>query len=124
VTFTALASLPRNGPHQEIDMLTRPSNTRPITVKALKVNVVFKADELPHIDPDNPVFVLQLGSTVIHGRVNTKAARKLAQHQGGVVLQGRLIVEAGNLVLTDAGFSWLEPKPATPDTPGNVSSEP
>jgi hypothetical protein len=111
--------------HQEVDMLTRPSGTmKPITIKSLKANIVFKADELPRIDPNNPVFVLQLGSTVIHGRVNAKAARKLAQHQGGVVLQGRLIVEAGKLVLTDAGFSWLEPKPSTPDTPGNISAPP
>jgi hypothetical protein len=35
---------------------------------------------------------------------------KLAAWAGGVVLQGRLIVEGGKLVLADAGFSWIEPK--------------
>jgi hypothetical protein len=39
--------------------------------------------------------------------------RELAQHTGGAVLQGRLIVEGGNkLTLAEAGSSWLEPKPA------------
>ena len=44
-------------------------------------------------------------------KVNAKAARKLAQHNGGAALQGRLIVEGGKLVLAEAGFSWIDPKP-------------
>jgi hypothetical protein len=42
--------------------------------------------------------------------VNLKAARKLAAHNGGAVLQGKLIVEGGKLSLAEAGFSWIEPK--------------
>jgi hypothetical protein len=41
---------------------------------------------------------------------DAKAARKLAAHAGGAVLQGRLIVEGGKLSLADAGFTWIEPK--------------
>jgi hypothetical protein len=38
--------------------------------------------------------------------------RKPAQHTGGAVLQGRLIVEGGNrLTLAEAGFSWIDPRP-------------
>jgi hypothetical protein len=38
--------------------------------------------------------------------------RRLAQHTGGAVLQGRLIVEGGNrLVLAEEEFSWIEPRP-------------
>jgi hypothetical protein len=38
--------------------------------------------------------------------------RKLAQHTGGAVLQGRLIVEGGNrLTLAEAGFSCIDPRP-------------
>ena len=51
-----------------------------------------------------------MGDVEIGGKVNPKAARKLAQHKGGAVLQGKLIVEAGKLSLADAGFSWIEPK--------------
>ena len=47
----------------------------------------------------------------IHGKVNAKAARKLAAWAGGAVLQGKLIVDDGKLVLADAGFTWIEPKP-------------
>jgi hypothetical protein len=35
--------------------------------------------------------------------------RELAQHTGGAVLQGRLLVEGGKLVLAEAGFSWIDP---------------
>jgi hypothetical protein len=48
--------------------------------------------------------------------VNAKAARKLAQHNGGAALQGRLIVEGGKLVLAEAGFTWIDPKPAAEAT--------
>jgi hypothetical protein len=47
----------------------------------------------------------------IRGQVNPKAARKLAQHRGGAVLQGKLVVEGGKLDLIDAGFTWIDPKP-------------
>jgi hypothetical protein len=82
-----------------------------ITIGGMKVNIVFREDQLPALDPNDPSFLLVMGSVEIRGRVHAKAARKLAVHKGGVVLQGRLVVEAGNLVLTDAGFSWIDPKP-------------
>ena len=93
-----------------------------LEIPSAKLNVVFPEGKLPTIDPANPAFVLVLGSTTISGKVNAKAARKLAQHEGGAVLQGRLIVEGGKLVLADAGFSWIEPKnPAA--APASASAE-
>ena len=82
-----------------------------IDIGSAKLNVVFREGELPSIDPAKPEFVLALGGFEIHGKINPKAARKLAAWAGGVVLQGRLIVEGGKLVLADAGFSWIDPKP-------------
>ena len=77
---------------------------------------MFKAGELPRIDPGNPALVLAIGSLRVEGRVNPKAARKLAVHQGGAVLQGRLEEQSGKLVLADAGFTWIEPKPPSAET--------
>jgi hypothetical protein len=50
----------------------------PITITSAKLNVVFPEGKLPEIDPADPAFVLALGSVEIHGKVNPKAARKLA----------------------------------------------
>jgi hypothetical protein len=83
-----------------------------IDITSAKLNIVFPEGKLPTLDPTDPAFILALGGTQIHGRVNAKAARKLAVHPGGGVLQGRLVVEGGRLNLLDAGFSWIEPKPA------------
>jgi hypothetical protein len=83
---------------------------RRLDIPSAKVSIVFPEGKLPAIDPADPAFVLVLGGVEIHGKVNPKAARKLAQHQGGAVLQGKLIVEAGKLSLADAGFTWIEPK--------------
>jgi hypothetical protein len=83
---------------------------RRIDIGSAKLAVVFREGKLPAIDPNAPDFVLQMGGHQIVGKVNAKAARKLAAHPGGAVLQGRLIVEAGKLVLVDAGFSWIDPK--------------
>jgi hypothetical protein len=85
-----------------------------IDINAIKANIVFAQDKLPAIDPGDPEFTLNLGGTEIRGRCNPKAVRKLAQHRGGCVLQGRLVVEGGRLVLLDAGFTLLDPKPAAP----------
>jgi hypothetical protein len=87
-----------------------------IVITGAKLNVVFREGELPAIDPAKPDFVLDLGGTEIYGFVNAKAARKLAQHKGGVVLQGKLISENRNLVLRDAGFQFIEPKGAAEAT--------
>ena len=65
---------------------------------------------MPAIDPADPAFVLALGGLEIRGQVNPKAARKLSQHRGGAVLQGKLVAEGGRLNLLDAGFTWIDPK--------------
>jgi hypothetical protein len=83
---------------------------RRLDIASAKLSVVFPEGKLPAIDPADPAFVLVLGGVEIRGKVNAKAARKLAQHKGGAVLQGKLIVEGGKLSLADAGFSWIEPK--------------
>lgn len=84
-----------------------------LDITSAKLSVVFPAGKLPAIDPADPAFVLVLGGVEIAGKVNAKAARKLAVHQGGAVLQGKLVVEAGKLSLADAGFSWIEPRAET-----------
>jgi hypothetical protein len=82
-----------------------------ITITSLKAAIVFRAGELPAIDPADPAFVLVLGGVEISGKVNPKAARKLAQHPGGAVLQGKLVAEGTKLNLLDAGFTFIDPKP-------------
>jgi hypothetical protein len=84
---------------------------RRINITSGKLAVVFREGSLPPIDPNDPSFTLVLGGFEIAARVNAKAARKLASWTGGAVLQGRLIVEGGKLVLLDAGFAWVEPRP-------------
>jgi hypothetical protein len=81
-----------------------------VDIASAKLNVVFREGELPAIDPADPDFVLVLGGLEIVGKVNPKAARKPAAWAGGVVLQGRLIVGGGKLVLAEAGSSWIDPK--------------
>jgi hypothetical protein len=83
---------------------------RRLDITSLKATVVFPEGKLPAIDPADPAFVLVLGGVEIGAKINPKAARKLAVHKGGAVLQGKLIVESGKLSLADAGFSWIEPK--------------
>jgi hypothetical protein len=82
-----------------------------IDIGSAKLAVVFPEGKLPAIDPGAPQFVLALGPFEIRSQVNAKAARKLAAHAGGAVLQGKLISEGGKLALLDAGFSWIEPRP-------------
>ena len=93
--------------------------TLTIPISSAKINVLFKAGQLPSIDPANPEFALDLGGMRITSKVNAKAARKLAVHQGGAVLQGTLKNEDGHLVLESAGFTWLDPAPAASETPPN-----
>ncbi len=85
-----------------------------IQIPSAKIAVVFRPGELPRVDPANPIFNLTLGRTTIECRINAKSARKLAIHPHGAVLQGRLVETDGRLALLDAGFQWLEPKPAPP----------
>jgi hypothetical protein len=80
-----------------------------IPIPSLKVSVVFKAGSLLGI-PSDGAFLLDLGGALIAIRVNGKAARKLASWKGSAVLQGRLVVEDGLLVLHDAGFTLVDPK--------------
>jgi hypothetical protein len=89
-----------------------------ITIGAMKVNIVFREDQLPTLNPDHPEFILVLGPFEVRTRINAKTARKLATHRGGAVLQGRLIVERGKLALDQAGFNWIDPKPAVEPAPG------
>jgi hypothetical protein len=88
-----------------------------ISIQSAKLNAVFKAGSLPRIDPNSPEFIIDLGGFQILARVNAKAARKLAIHQGGAVLQGRLVVEHGKPVLLEGGFQWIDPKPVEVTTP-------
>lgn len=81
-----------------------------IDITSAKLAVVFPEGKLPVIDPADPAFVLVLGGLEIRGKVNAKAARKLAIHNGGAVLQGRLVVEGDKLELAEAGFAWIEAK--------------
>jgi hypothetical protein len=81
-----------------------------VDITSAKLTVVFPEGKLPAIDPADPAFTLVLGGQEIHGKVNAKAARKLAQHRGGAVLQGKLVAAGGKLDLLDAGFSWIDPK--------------
>ena len=67
-----------------------------VDIASAKLNVVFREGQLPVIDPANPAFVLVLGGLEIRGKVNPKAARKLAQHRGGAVLQGKLVAEGAS----------------------------
>jgi hypothetical protein len=83
-----------------------------LDITSAKLTVVFPEGKLPAIDPADPAFVLVLGKLEIHGKVNPKAARKLAQHRGGAVLQGKLVAEGSKLNLLDAGFTWIDPKAA------------
>jgi hypothetical protein len=90
-----------------------------IDINAIKANIVFPEGKLPALEPNDPEFTLVLGGLEIHGKVNAKAARRLAQHQGGAVLQGRIVAEGDKLVLLDGGFTWIEPRPATPAPPAS-----
>jgi hypothetical protein len=81
-----------------------------VDIASARLSVVFPEGKLPAIDPADPAFVLVLGGLEIQGKVNPKAARKLAQHRGGAVLQGKLVAEGSQLNLLDAGFSWIDPK--------------
>lgn len=83
-----------------------------LEIPSAKVTIVFAEGKLPAIDPAAPEFVLVLGGQEIAGKVNAKAARKLATHPGGAVLQGKLVADGGKLELLDAGFSWIDPKAA------------
>ena len=87
-----------------------------IPIRSCKITIPFKAGELPRIDPARPQFDLDLSGVKIHASINAKAARKLASWSGGAVLQGKLIAEpGGRLVLTEGGFTFIDPapKPAT-----------
>src|SRR5512143_2677808 len=90
-----------------------------IDIPGAKRATVLPAGALPAIDPARPEFVLALGGLEIRGKLNPKAARKLAAHQGSAVLQGKLVVEGGKPTLLEAGFQFLEPKPPaeSPDAP-------
>jgi hypothetical protein len=82
-----------------------------VAIPFCKLAVVFKPGSMPQVNPDCPYLVLDLGGTRITARLNPRAARKLAAHKGAAVLQGRLVVEQGELVLLEGGFQFNDPKP-------------
>ncbi len=83
-----------------------------IIVPSIKATVPFKAGSLPAIPWQDPTFELVLNGVKIPGKVNAKAARKLAVWPGSAVLNGKLVMEGGRLVLTEAGFLFNDPRPA------------
>jgi hypothetical protein len=87
---------------------TKSSSATTVSISSIKAATVFKTGSLPRVDPDNPTFRLALGDFVINVTVSAKAARKLAAHSGGAVLQGKLVTENGRLRLTEAGFQFFE----------------
>jgi hypothetical protein len=84
-------------------------------VKSIKATVVFPADAKPDIDPADPRIRIEMeGGLTVLAKVNAKAARKLREHTGTSVLQGRLVIDQGVLTLADAGFSFAPaPTPAS-----------
>jgi hypothetical protein len=80
----------------------------------VKLTLPFKAGMLPRIDPERPRFTIDLGGVIIAAEVSAKAARKCGVHEGAAVLQGRLLVQGGRLVLTEVGFQFIDPKPPQP----------
>jgi hypothetical protein len=88
-----------------------------IIIPAAKLTVVFKPGSLPRISPDRPEFILDMGGHVIAVKINAKAARKLAVHTGGALLQGRLVSQGGGLALLEAGLQFLDPKPIETEKP-------
>jgi len=93
-----------------------------VKVKSIKVTIVFPADAKPDVAPEDPRVMLDMDGLKIQAKVNAKAARKLKAHDGGAVLQGRLVVERGELVLIDAGFTFLEAKPPASSPPAAPES--
>ncbi len=83
-----------------------------IAVQAIKVTLPFRTGELPKVPWQDPVFELSLGGLKIECRITAKAARKLSIHSGPALLQGRLVMEGGRLVLLQAGFVFVDLKPA------------
>ena len=89
----------------------------------LKVVLPFKAGNLPAVDPANPMIKIKLGKLNIMCKISPKAARKLAIHAGSAVLQGRLMFDGGgSLVLSEAGFQFVEQRPAEPVAGGAVAA--
>lgn len=95
-----------------------------ILAPSIKLSISFRAGSLPAIDSRAPQFLLRLTNVTITGQVTPKAARKLAAHQGGAVLSGKLVEQAGGkLVLLDAGFSFFDAVPAPAAAPAEQKVE-
>jgi hypothetical protein len=82
-----------------------------LDITRAKFSVAFPERKLPAIDPADPRFVLVLSGLEIHGKVNPKAPRKLAQHRGGAVLQGEGGRRGRQAQSPRRGFTWTDPKP-------------
>ena len=86
-----------------------------LTITSAKLNIVLPAGKLPDVDPNDPTIRINLEGLTIVAKVTAKATRKLKTHSGAAILQGKLVMERGGLVLADAGFQFLEPKPVVAD---------
>jgi hypothetical protein len=93
-----------------------------IPLSNIKVSLPFKTGALPRIDPNRPEFTLVLGTVHIRGSISAKSARKIAAHQGGAVLQGRLVEQGGKLTLVDGGFSFFDARPVETTSPEAAGS--
>ena len=58
------------------------------TIKCINASVHFPAGKLPSLDPQSGTFYLILGNFLIRVHINSRAAKKLANHVGAVVLEG------------------------------------
>lgn len=91
-----------------------------IPISSGKLAFTFKAENKPAIDPADPQFEVLLGNppVLIRGKLNAKAARKLQAHDFGCKIEGRLVVEAGRLVLDSVGVQLFDPpKPSIEPSP-------
>jgi hypothetical protein len=87
-------------------------------INSARLSVTFSAGTLPRVDPDKPYIRLAFGPAFICVTISAKTARRLAQHQGGGKLEGRLITLNGQLQLLDAGFQLFDPKNAKVESVG------
>ena len=82
-----------------------------VDLASAKLTVVFPEGKLPAIDPADPAFVLVLGGLEILGKVNPKAARKLAQHRAVPSCKGSWSPRGANWTSSTRGSPGSIPRP-------------
>jgi len=71
------------------------------------------------IAPEDPRFLISIGGVYVSGKISAKSARKLAAHQGGCSLVGRLTWQDNQLQLLEAGVVFhVKPAEAAAPTDG------